>query len=150
MVKTVDCTYAFVTFKSHLRRFYLLVILVSCIINIYCCNRNACIYENSVTVIYVSAILQLHKLSFNLFILAPWNYICITCIERENQPFVALNHHYKNYDNVCMYHINVTYCTTVSIIIIIIDKKRQRYLDGVGLRRRNDCGYTCLKLCQFV
>ena len=58
--------------------------------------------------IYVSAILQLHKLFVNFFLLAwLYNTICITCIEREHQPFVALNPHYKNYDNVCMYRIIV-------------------------------------------
>ena len=99
MVKTVDYTYAFVTFKSQLKRFLLVNnILVSYINNIHYCNCNAYIYENSISVIYVSAILQLHNLFFfcSVFLFVPWNYICITCIEKENQPLVVLYPHYRN------------------------------------------------------
>ena len=36
--------------------------------------------------------------------------MCITCIERENQPLVVLNPHYRNYDNVvCIVSLYVLY-----------------------------------------
>ena len=72
-----------------------------------CIYENSIVYENSIAVIYVSASLQLHNLFFfcSMFLLAPWNHICITCIEREHQAHVTLYPHYRNDDNVCMYRI---------------------------------------------